>query len=151
MLETKLAAERAITRRKLAEAKQDQKINEEKYARYQVLHLEDRASYDRYHTGKLELHSQLIELAKTKVADNEAKLDELKAALPTKQEFFELTQSHLLELLNTDDLVKIDAIANEVVANLRAGDNAISVIKLNPPYNLLVDLTKTKDNLSWSG
>lgn len=151
MLETKLAAERAITRRKLAEAKQDLKINEEKYARYQVMHLEDRASYDKYHTGKLELHSQLIELAKTSVADNEAKLDELKTALPTKQEFFKLTQSHLFELLNTDDIVKIDAIANEVVANLRAGDNTTPVIKLNPPYNLMVDLTKNSKNLSWSG
>lgn len=151
MLETKLAAERAITRRKLAEAKQDRKTNEERYARYQALHLEDRAGYDRYHTGKLELHSQLIERAKTNVADNEAKLDELKAALPTKQEFFKLTQSHLFELLNTDDIVKIDAIANEVVANLRAGDNTTPVIKLNPPYNLLVDLSKNSENLSWSG
>lgn len=151
MLETKLAAERAITKRKLAEAKQDQKTNEEKYARYQVLHLEDRASYDKYHTGKLELHSQLIELAKTNAADNEAKLLELKTALPSKEQFFELTQSHLLEFLNTDDIVRLDAIASEVVANLRAGDNTTPVIKLNPPYNLMVDLTKNSKNLSWSG
>lgn len=151
MLESKLAAERAITRRKLDEAKQDQKTNEEKYARYQVLHLEDRTSYDKYHTGKLELHGQLIELAKTNVADNEAKLLELKTALPTKQEFFKLTQSYLLEFLNTDDIVRLDAIANEVVANLRAGDNTTPVIKLNPPYNLLVDLSKNSENLSWSG
>lgn len=151
MLESKLAAERAITRRKLDEAKQDQKTNEEKYAQYQVLHLEDRASYDKYHTGKLELHSQLIELAKSNVADNEAKLVELKTALPTKQEFFKLTQSYLLEFLNTDDIVRLDAIASEVVANLRAGDNTTPVIKLNPPYNLLVDLSKNSENLSWSG
>lgn len=26
--------------------------------------------------------------------------------------------------------------------NLRAGDSAVSVIKLNPPYNLLVDLAE---------
>lgn len=58
---------------------------------------------------------------------------------------------HLFELLNTDDLVKVDAIAKAVVSNLRAGDNAISVIKLNPPYNLMVDLVKTTENLSWSG
>lgn len=151
MLESKLAAERAITRRKLAEAKQDQKTNEEKYARYQVLHLEDRLSYDKYHTGKLELHTQLVELAKTNVAENEKKLEELKTALPTKEEFFKLTQSYLLEFLNTDDIVRLDAIASEVVANLRAGDNTTPVIKLNPPYNLLVDLTKNSENLSWSG
>jgi hypothetical protein len=147
MLEVKLASERAIVKRKIAEAKQDLKINQQKYAQYQTLHLEDRVSYDKYHTGKLELHTQLVEQAETIIAESEAKLVQLKTALPTKKQFFELTQSHLLELLNTDDLVKIDAIANEVVANLRAGDNAVSVIKLNPPYNLLVDLG---DNLSWS-
>lgn len=31
---------------------------------------------------------------------------------------------------------------SELVLNLRAGDDVISVIKLNPPYNLLVDLSK---------
>ncbi len=151
MLEVNLASERAIAKRKITEAKQDLVINRQKYARYQELHLEDRASYDKYHTGKLERHSQLIERAKTNVADNEAKLDELKTALPTKQEFFKLTQSYLLEFLNTDDIVRLDAIASEVVANLRAGDNTTPVIKLNPPYNLLVDLSKNSENLSWSG
>lgn len=151
MLETKLASERAITQRKLDEAKQDLKINEEKYAKYQALHLEDRASYDKYHTGKLELHQQLIEKAKTDIDDNKAKLVQLKGSLPTKKEFFELTRSHLLEIQNTDDIIKIDAIASEVVANLHAGDDSISVIKLNPPYNLMVDLSKYTENLSWSG
>ena len=150
MLEVKLASERAIAKRKIAEAKQDLKTNQEKYAQYQTLHLEDRASYDKYHTGKLELHNQLIERAETVIDENEAKLVQLKTALPTKKQFFELTQSHLLELLDTGDLVKIDAIANEVVANLRAGDDSISFIKLNPPYNLMVDLSKNTENLSWS-
>lgn len=87
MLETRLASERAITQRKLDEAKQDLKINEEKYAKYQALHLEDRASYDKYHTGKLELHQQLIEKARTDIDDNKAKLVQLKASLPTKKDF----------------------------------------------------------------
>lgn len=151
MLEVNLASERAIAKRKITEAKQDLKINQQKYAQYQTLHLEDRASYDKYHTGKLELHTQLVEQAEAIIAESDAKLVQLKTALPTKKQFFELTQSHLLELLNTDDLVKIDAIANEVVANLRAGDDSISVIKLNPPYNLMVDLSKNSENLSWSG
>ncbi len=30
----------------------------------------------------------------------------------------------------------------EVVLNLRASDNSVSVIKLNPPYDLMVDLDK---------
>lgn len=33
-------------------------------------------------------------------------------------------------------------IYNKLVLNLRAGDNAVSVIKLNPPYYLMVDLEK---------
>ncbi|MDQ5982440.1 MAG: site-specific recombinase [Patescibacteria group bacterium] len=151
MLKTQIAADKAIATRKLNEAKLELKINEGKYARYQTLHLEDRASYDKYHTGKLEQHQQLIEQAQASIDDNKAKLAQLGTSLPTKKEFFELTQSHLLELRKNDDLAKIDAIANEVVANLRAGDDVISVIKLNPPYNLMVDLTKTTGNLSWSG
>lgn len=35
-----------------------------------------------------------------------------------------------------------DAVCNELVSNLRAGNDAVSVIKLNPPYNLLVDLAE---------
>jgi hypothetical protein len=30
----------------------------------------------------------------------------------------------------------------EVVSNLRVADNSVSVIKLNPPYDLMVDLSK---------
>ncbi len=35
-----------------------------------------------------------------------------------------------------------DAVCNELVLNLRAGNDIIPVIKLNPPYDLLVDLAK---------
>lgn len=35
---------------------------------------------------------------------------------------------------------KEDAVYNEVVSNLRVGDDSVSVIKLNRPYDLLVDL-----------
>ena len=45
-------------------------------------------------------------------------------------------------MLQTSDIVKLDAICNELVTNLRAGNDSVSVIKLNPPYNLLVDLDK---------
>ena len=44
--------------------------------------------------------------------------------------------------MKTADLIEEDTIYQELVLNLRAGDNAVSVIKLNPPYNLLVDLDK---------
>ena len=46
------------------------------------------------------------------------------------------------------DLIEEDAVYREVVLNLRANDNFISVIKLNPPYDLMVDLS---ENTSWSG
>lgn len=35
-----------------------------------------------------------------------------------------------------------DLVYREVVLNLRAGNDAVSVIKLNPPYDLMVDLEK---------
>lgn len=54
--------------------------------------------------------------------------------------FYELINSYLLRLLKTTDLMEQDAICNELVSNLRAGDNCVSVIKLNPPYDLLADL-----------
>lgn len=45
------------------------------------------------------------------------------------------------------DVVEEDLVYREVVLNLRANDNFISVIKLNPPYDLMVDLS---ENTSWS-
>lgn len=64
----------------------------------------------------------------------------LSAGLPTEQEFYELINSYLLRLLKTTDLMEQDAICNELVSNLRAGDNCVSVIKLKPPYDLMTVL-----------
>lgn len=47
-----------------------------------------------------------------------------------------------MQLLPTSDFMEQDAICNELVSNLRAGYDIVSVIKLNPPYDLLVDLAK---------
>ena len=63
-------------------------------------------------------------------------------ALSTEQQFVELIRSHLETLLKTKDLVEEDLVYREVVLNLRAGNDVVSVIKLNPPYNLMVDLEK---------
>jgi DNA invertase Pin-like site-specific DNA recombinase len=141
-LETKLATERAISVRKLQEAKKELTTNEERLVKYSDLHVEDREAYERYHKGKIEHHEQLIEIAKQSIEDNENRLNDLKTALPTEDEFYELTNLHLLDLLQTDDIMKLDAICNELITNLRAGDDSVSVIKLNPPYNMLVDLAK---------
>ena len=62
--------------------------------------------------------------------------------LPTRQQFVELVRSYLETLLNTTDLLEEDTVYQELVLNLRAGDDCVSVIKLNPPYDLLVDLDK---------
>lgn len=141
-LETKLAAERSITERKLREAKQELKSNQNKLTKYSDLHVEDREAYERYHKGKIELHEQLIENAKQSIRDNENRLKKLKTALPTEEQFYELTKFHLLDLLETEDIIKLDTICNELVSNLRAGNDSVSVIKLNPPYNMMVDLSK---------
>ncbi|MCA9347951.1 hypothetical protein KC867_00915 [Candidatus Saccharibacteria bacterium] len=38
--------------------------------------------------------------------------------------------------------MKLDAIYNEMATNLRAGDDYVSVITLDPPYDLMTDLTE---------
>ena len=45
-------------------------------------------------------------------------------------------------MLKTNDIMTLDTICNEFVANLRAGDDSTPVIKLNPPYDLMVDVAK---------
>ena len=83
-----------------------------------------------------------IQNAKQSIEDNKSRLGELKTSLPTEDEFYELTKLHLLDMIQTNDIVKLDAICNELVTNLRAGYDSVSVIKLNPPYNMLVDLAE---------
>ena len=141
-LETKLATERAITSRKLHEAKQELKLNQQRLAKFSDMHVEDREAYERYHKGKIEHHEQLIDIAEKNILDNSNRLTELKTALPSEEEFYELTNLHLLDMLQTDNIMKLEAICNELVTNLRAGDDSVSVIKLNPPYNMLVDLAE---------
>ena len=139
-LKIKLAQDKAIAKRKLAEAKNDLKANEKQYLRYQQFQLEHPAEYKKHHNGKLEHHQQLMNVAEHSINKNQKELDRLKTGLPTEEEFYELVHSYLSTLLNTTDLMEQDAVCNELVANLRVGDDSVSVIKLNPPYNLLADL-----------
>jgi DNA invertase Pin-like site-specific DNA recombinase len=141
-LNTQIATQRAITTRKLKEAEQELNLNEKRLIKYSDLHVEDREAYERYHKGKIEHHEQLIQNAKQSIEDNKNRLGELKTSLPTEDEFYELTKLHLLDMIQTNDIVKLDAICNELVTNLRAGNDSVSVIKLNPPYNMLVDLAE---------
>lgn len=141
-LELRLATERAIVVRKLKEAKQDLKLNKDRLLKLQDLHIDDREAYEKYHHGKIEHCEQMTALAEQNIENNTNRLEELKVALPTEDEFYELVNLHLLDLLQQNDIMKLDAICNELVSNLRAGNDATPVIKLNPPYNLLVDLAE---------
>ena len=139
-LKDKIAQDKAINKRKLSEAKNELRTNEQQYMKYQSFQVEHPVEYKKHHGGKLELHQKLINAAEFNISTLNKKIGELDEKLPTEEEFYELTKLYLLKLLNTDDLVQQDAICNELVSNLRAGNDSIPVIKLNPPYNLLVDL-----------
>lgn len=119
-LKQKLAIDKEIAKRKLKDAKTELKLNEQQYSKYQ----------------------NLINTYSTSVSNLQSELEKLNQSLPTRKEFVELVKSYLEILLKTKDLIEEDTIYQEMVLNLRAGDDAISVIKLNPPYNLMVDLSK---------
>lgn len=139
-LEQRIAADRAILTRKRAEAKQSLKNNEQQYARYQEFQVNSPVDYKKYHEGKLEQYQQLIHLDEEAMADNKAELAKLDIALPTEQEFYELTRSKVLDMLKTSDIMTLDTICSEFVTNLRAGNDSTSVIKLKPPYDMMVEL-----------
>ncbi len=141
-LQTKSIQDKAIAKRKLSDAKSSLKTNEGQYLRYQQFQIDNPKDYKKHHDGKLEHYSSLVKVDKANIEGCNKELEKLNADLPTEQEFYELIKSYLLMLLNTHDLLEQDAICNELVSNLRAGNDCVSVITLNPPYNLLVDLTK---------
>ena len=141
-LEVKVAQDKAVARRKLSEAKASLTLNNKQYAKYQDFQSEYPKEYVKHHSGKLEYHQNLINVAQANIKVANAELDKLKTALPTRQEFYELTRSYLKTINSTRDLLELDAVLNEVVLNLGAGDDVVSVIKLNKPYDMLVDLSK---------
>lgn len=144
-LKQKLAVDREIAKRKLGQAKKDFEYNKKMYIKYQNFQVEDPAAYKKHHNGKLEYHENLMKIAEHKTTEAEQRLAELKAGLPTEQEFYELIGSYLEKLLSAKDILETDIICNELVSNLRAGDDSVSVIKLNPPYDLMVDLAKVSN------
>lgn len=141
-LEQKLAVDREIAKRKLADAKNELKRQQDLYAKYQNLQLISLEDYNRHHKGKLEHHQNLINAHTSSIESLQKELAKLNEALPTRDEFVELVHLYLETVLKTTDLVEEDAVYQEVVSNLRVADNSVSVIKLNPPYDLMVDLSK---------
>ena len=139
-LEVQLAQERAIAKRKLSEATTDLRANKQQYSKYQDFQLEHPDDYEKHHKGKLELYEQRANAANHSIKELEAELKRLEQGLPTEEEFYELIHSYLETMVFTDDLLATDIICNELVTNLRAGNDCVPVIKLNPPYNLMVDL-----------
>jgi hypothetical protein len=138
-LEQQIASDRAILQRKLADAKLSQKNNEQQYARYQEFQVNSPDDYKKYHEGKLEEYQQLIRLDEEAMVSNKAELAKLNVELPTEQQLYELTRSKVLTMLKTTDIMVLDTICKEFVANLRAGDDSTPVIKLKPPYNLMTE------------
>lgn len=139
-LEQRLAQDRTIARRKLSEAKNDLRMNERQYIKYQDFQVSNPVDYRKHHNGKLEHYESLTKVANHNIKVTEIELKRLAVGLPTEHQFYELVQSYLSKLLNTNDLMEQDAICNEIVSNLRAGDDSVSDIKLNPPYDLMADL-----------
>lgn len=139
-LESRIASDRAIIKRKLDQAKADKRTYEKQYTRLLDFQVANPKDYEKHHKGRLDHYKQLSDLAQESIDENKEALEQLETALPTKKEFYELTKSKLLDLLNEDDILVLDAICNEFVTNLRAGNDSTPVIKLNPPYNLMADL-----------
>jgi len=147
-IEARVAINKDIAKRKLTEAKTELKHQKDMYSKYQTFQVEDPETYKKHHTGKLEFHQAQVNAVNATITATQKELDDLRKALPTREEFVELVHSYLKTILETSDLIEEDAVYRELVLNLRAGDNSVSVIKLNPPYDMMVDFS---ENASWSG
>lgn len=147
-IEKQVAIDKEITKRKLSEAKAELRRQKNIYAKYQTFQVEDPEAYKKHHSGKLEFHQAQINAVSASIGSLQKNIENLRNALPTRQEFVELINSYLKTILTTSDLIEEDMVYREVVLNLRAGDNSVSVIKLNPPYDLMVDFD---ENTMWSG
>lgn len=141
-LEIEHTEKRAILRRKLRDAKVDLRVHSERFGKAQELALQNPERYDRHFDGQLEHLKEVIDLDKSNIAKNESELEILRHALPTEEEFFKLVDAYLKTLRETTDVIEQDAIYSKVVSNLRVRNDSVSVIKLNPPYNLMADLSK---------
>ena len=143
-LEQKLRVDREITKNKIKDAQEEIKEYRTRYQKYQNLQLEDTEGYKKHHSGKLEDYRSLWDASIATEKRLKEELEILSTKLPNQDEFVELIHSYLEILLKSSDLMEQDAVYQELVLNLRVGDNAVSVIKLNPPYDLMVDLEKVR-------
>lgn len=147
-IEKQVAIDKDIAKRKLTEAKTELKRQKDMYAKYQTFQVDEPETYKKHHAGKLEFHQAQINAVNASITSTQKELDDLRKSLPTREEFVELVHSYLKTILETSDLIEEDAVYRELVLNLRVRDNVVYVIKLNPPYDMMVDLSK---NTMWSG
>ena len=112
------------------------------YAKYQQFQVESPDDYKHHHKGKIEYHQEAMIQNKAIIIKLERELAKLSSSLPTHKEFVEFVNSYLETILSTTNIIEEDMIHNKLVLNLRASDNTVSIIKLNPPCNLMVDLEK---------
>ena len=141
-IEMDVIDKKATVSRKLSDAKKDSKLQRDFYSKYQNFQVSDSIEYKKHHNGKLEYHQSQIMSIEEMVSKLEDEKAQLNKALPTREEFVELINSYLETILKTTDVVEEDLVYREIVLNLRANDDFISVIKLNPPYDMMVDLNK---------
>lgn len=141
-LEQELAVKRETAKIKLANAKAELQKQKDTYSEYLTMQRKSIEDYNKFHKGKLEYHQNLVDAYSANVTSLQNELKKLKEPLPTREQFVELIVGYLKTLLNVEDIMEEDRIYQELVLNLRAGDNSVSVIKLNPPYDLMVDLEK---------
>lgn len=148
-LEQKIATEKAVAQRKLRQASDDIKGAQKQYDKFINMHADYLDEYNKYHKGSIERYESLLTAYKAKQQEIKEELARLNEALPTREEFVELVHSYLETYLKMHDLMEEDLFYNNLVLNLRAGDDVIPVIKLNPPYDIMVDLEKI--SLGWGG
>ena len=104
-VEVKVAQDKAIARRKLSEAKASQTSNNKSYAKYQDFQQDFPKEYAKHHDGKLEYPQNLINVAQANIKAANAELTKLKDAIPSREEFYELTRSYLKIINSTRDLL----------------------------------------------
>ncbi len=146
-LKQKNAVDIARAQRLLKQAKTSIRDAVKQRNKFINLHADNTEEYRKYHNGKIEEYTALIAGYEESARVQQDKLNELTGKLPSQEQFVELVNSYLLTYRNMHDLVEEDAFYNEMVLNLRAGDESISVINLNPPYDIMADLDKI--SLGW--
>ena len=146
-IQQRKAEDIAINKHNLKLAKQDHKNYINRYNEAKSLRLSDPDTYNKHYGGSLEHFNELVSSTSKDIKRINTKISNLKEKLPSEVEFYELVDSYLLKLLSTDSIIEQDIICDELVDYIKVSNGFVSEIKLNPPYNLMVDL----DELSLGG